>query len=123
MKQKNTLVIGASENPERYSNKAIRLLNHYQHPVFALGNKTGELDGIHIHKDLNPKSFPAIDTVTLYVGPRNQAPYFEFIANIKPQRVIFNPGTENQELSDFLDKKNIQWEEACTLVLLNTNQY
>lgn len=123
MKQKNTLVIGASENPERYSNKAIRLLNHYQHPVFALGNKTGEVDGIQINKELCLNLFPEIDTVTLYVGPKNQTPYFEFIANLHPKRVIFNPGTENPDFTDFLDEKNIEWEQACTLVLLNTNQY
>jgi predicted CoA-binding protein len=123
MKQKNTLVIGASENPERYSNKAIRLLNYFKHPVFALGIKTGEVDGIKISKDLEPKHFPEIDTITLYIGPKNQTPYFNFITTIHPKRVIFNPGTENQELTDFLDKKNIAWEEACTLVLLNTNQY
>jgi predicted CoA-binding protein len=123
MNLKNTLVIGASENPERYSNKAIRLLNHFKHPVFALGIKTGEVDGIKISKDLEPKHFPDIDTITLYIGPKNQTPYFDFITSIHPKRVIFNPGTENQELTDFLDKKNISWEEACTLVLLNTKQY
>lgn len=123
MKQKNTLVIGASENPERYSNKAIRLLNQYKHPVFAIGNKTGEVDGIQIVKELDKSLYPEIDTITLYVGPKNQATYFELIENIHPKRVLFNPGTENQELTDFLDENNIEWEQACTLVLLNTNQY
>jgi predicted CoA-binding protein len=123
MKQKNTLVIGASENPERYSNKAIRLLNQHKHPVFAIGNKTGKVDGIQIVKELDKSLYPEIDTITLYLGPKNQAPYFELIKNIHPKRVLFNPGTENQELTDFLVENNIEWEQACTLVLLNTNQY
>jgi len=123
MNLKNTLVIGASENPERYSNKAIRLLKHFKHPVFAIGIKSGVVEGVKISKELDPKAFPEIDTITLYIGPKNQATYFELIKNIHPKRVLFNPGTENSALTDFLDKNNIEWEQTCTLVLLNTNQY
>ena len=123
MERKNTLIIGASENPERYSNKAIRLLNQHKHPDFAVGNKIGEVDGIQIVKELDKSLYAEIDTITLYVGPKNQTPYFELIENIHPKRVLFNPGTENPELTNFLDDNKIEWEHACTLVLLNTNQY
>lgn len=116
-----TLVIGASENPERYSYKAIvSLLNHH-HEVEALGLKDGEVMGIKFKT-----GFPElkdIDTVTLYVGPKNQPSYYDYLIKLKPRRIIFNPGTENPELIELAQKHGIQTEIACTLVLLSINQY
>lgn len=122
-KSKTTLVMGASENTSRYSNMAIKLLNAYGHPVIALGKQKGAVDNIQILTD--PKDIPAqdIDTVTLYLNPDNQKKYYNFILDLKPQRVIFNPGTENEELQDLLSKNQIHFEEACTLVLLRTSQF
>lgn len=118
---KKTLVIGASENTERYSNMAMRLLQQYGHPVLALGNKKGLVNGIPI--ETGQPAYTDIDTITLYLGPRNQPPVYYYILSLHPQRVIFNPGTENPELQALLDQKGIQWEEACTLVLLRTGAY
>ncbi len=116
-----TLVIGASENPERYSNKAIRSLVDHNEEVVAIGLKKGNVAGIPF--DADKKVFDDIDTVTLYVGPKNQAEYYEYILGLKPRRVIFNPGTENPEFIDKLSAAGIYTEIACTLVLLSTGQY
>ena len=116
-----TLVIGASENPERYSNKAIRSLVNHNEEVVAIGLKKGNVAGIPF--DADKKVFDDIDTVTLYVGPKNQAEYYEYILGLKPRRVIFNPGTENPEFIDKLSAAGIYTEIACTLVLLSTGQY
>ena len=118
---KKTLVIGASENPERYSNKAIKALVSHNHDVVAIGLRAGEVAGISF--DSEKKDFKNIDTVTLYVGPQNQAGFYAYILNIKPQRVIFNPGTENPEFISKLKTAGIYPEIACTLVLLATGQY
>lgn len=118
---KNTLVIGASENPERYSNKAILLLRKHNHPVFAIGNKIGKVQDVTIEKE--KVHLDNIDTITLYVNAKNQEEYYDYILNTKPKRVVFNPGTENPALYDLLKKANIDYEEACTLVLLSTGQY
>lgn len=64
-----------------------------------------------------------IDTVTLYLNPANQVPYYDYIISLKPKRIIFNPGTENDELESLANKNGIQTMEACTLVLLSTSQY
>lgn len=116
-----TLVIGASENPERYSNKAIRALLSHNHEVIALGLKKGSVSGVGFHTE--KIQFDAIDTVTLYVGPQNQAEYYSYIIGLKPRRVIFNPGTENPEFIAKLEAAGIYPEIACTLVLLATGQY
>lgn len=118
---KPTLVIGASENPERYSYKAINmLLDHYQ-PVFAYGIKAGNVAGIEFMTEMNPVE---VDTVTLYVGEKNQDEVLKnYIISLNPQRVIFNPGTENEDFAAELSSKGIIAEEACTLVLLQTGQY
>jgi len=120
-KMKRTLVIGASENPERYSNKAIKALLTHDHEVVAIGGRAGEVAGIIFGSE--KKNFDNIDTVTLYVGSKNQPEYYQYILDLKPQRVIFNPGTENQEFAKQLETAGIYPEIACTLVLLVTGQY
>lgn len=118
---KKTLVIGASEKTDRYSNKAIRALLAHQHEVVALGLRNGEVEGVSF--DSEKKTFENIDTVTLYVGPQNQPEYYDYIISLKPNRVIFNPGTENPEFITALKTAGIYPEIACTLVLLATGQY
>lgn len=118
---KKTLVIGASTNPNRYSNMAIRKLKNHNQPVVSIGLRNGNVDGIEIETE--KKSFEAIDTVTLYLNAQRQEEYYDYIISLQPKRVIFNPGTENPEFYELLQKKNIEVEVACTLVLLGTNQY
>ncbi len=118
---KKTLVIGASENPDRYSNKAIHALVSHHHEVVAIGLREGEVAGITFTPE--KEAFENIDTVTLYIGPQNQPEYYSYILNLKPRRVIFNPGTENPELISKLEVAGIYPEIACTLVLLATGQY
>lgn len=116
-----TLVIGASENPERYSNKAIRALLSHNHEVVAIGLREGAVEGISFNSE--KKAFENIDTVTLYVGPKNQPEYYDYVLNLQPRRVIFNPGTENPEFIDMLYAAGVYPEIACTLVLLATDQF
>ncbi len=118
---KKTLVIGASLNPSRYSNLAINRLVTYGHPVAAVGLKKGIVAGVDISTE--KVNFENIDTVTLYLNPKRQEEYYNYIISLKPSRVIFNPGTENPEFYRLLREKNIETEVACTLVLLGTNQY
>ncbi|MDD3003596.1 CoA-binding protein [Flavobacterium sp.] len=121
MKNKKTLVLGASENKDRYSNMAILKLLDKEQSVVAIGQKTGEVAGVKIQTKQVP--FTNIDTVTLYLNPTRQRDYYNYIISLAPKRVIFNPGTENPELYQLLKSNNIQVEIACTLVLLGTNQY
>jgi predicted CoA-binding protein len=116
-----TLVIGASENKQRYSNIAMNMLKDYQHEVVAVGNRSGEVSGIPFSKE--KRDFQDVDTVTLYLGPQNQADYIDYVDSLNPRRVIFNPGTENQDWMNHLQKRGIETEVACTLVLLRTDQY
>ena len=121
MEKKKTLVLGASDNPSRYSYLAIQRLKKYGHPVAALGKKHTWVDDIEIEKE--KKQFDGIDTVTLYLNPLHQQEYYDYIISLKPKRIIFNPGAENDELADLARQNNILPMEACTLVLLSTNQY
>ena len=116
-----TLVIGASTNKERYSYKAINNLIAKSHQVVAIGVKKGMVMDIPIETE--KLDFHAVDTVTLYVNSKAQQDYYDYILSLKPRRVIFNPGTENPDFYKILETNNIQYEVACTLVLLATNQY
>jgi predicted CoA-binding protein len=121
MGNKKTVVLGASENPSRYSYLAVQRLRRYDHPVVAIGRRTGKIGDEAIiteHPEMND-----VDTVTLYLNPQNQKPYYDYILSLKPKRIIFNPGTENDELAEMATQQGIQPMEACTLVLLSTGQY
>lgn len=121
MDGKTTLVLGASLNTERYSNIAIKRLRKFGHTVFAVGLKSGRVGDVNIQTGL--PELPPINTVTLYLSPKNQVQYYDFILSLKPERIIFNPGAENDELARLADKNNIESFEACTLVMLSTNQF
>ena len=116
-----TLIIGASNNPERYAYKAAERLLHHGHQIELLGLRADEIFGQTI--DTVQKAYEDVDTVTLYVGPQKQPEYYDYIISLNPRRVIFNPGTENPEFEELLVDADIKAEEACTLVLLGTGQY
>ena len=121
MEKKKTLVIGASENPERYSHLAVQKLTAHQHPIVAIGLRKGNIGNTKIETEKIP--FNDIDTVTLYINPLRQPAYYEYIFSLNPKRIIFNPGAENEEFSDLAKQKGIKTQEACTLVLLSTGQF
>jgi uncharacterized protein len=118
---KATLVLGASDKAERYAYKAIKRLRLHGIDVFACGLKNGKVSDVEFETTWNPNW--QVDTVTLYINPMRQQAYYENIIALKPKRVIFNPGTENQEFQRLLKQNNIYFEEACTLVLLSIGQY
>ncbi|QEC68530.1 CoA-binding protein [Panacibacter ginsenosidivorans] len=121
MQHKKTLVLGASENPGRYSYLAINRLRAKEHPVVAIGRKAGKVADINIIAEHPPVN--DVDTVTLYLNPNNQKEYYDYILSLHPKRIIFNPGAENDELAAIATQQGIQPIEACTLVLLSTGQY
>lgn len=121
MRNKKTLLLGASIKPDRYAFKAITMLVEKGHSVLAIGQNTGEVAGIKIYTKAIP--LKNIDTVTLYLNPLRQKEYYNYIVEAKPKRVIFNPGTENPEFYQLLQLNKIKVEVACTLVLLTTNQF
>ena len=116
-----TLVLGASTNPERYSYKAIRSLRSHGHEVIAVGLREGMVADVAINKG---RPLPEnVDTVTLYMSQKNQEQFYDYILSLKPRRIIYNPGAENPELEMLAQENGIQNMEACTLVLLATNQF
>ena len=118
---KKTLVLGASENSSRYSYLAVNRLRSHGHPVVAIGKKIAMVADVPIEKE--KKDWKDIDTVTLYLNPTHQQQYYDYILSLKPKRIIFNPGAENDELADLAIKNGITPLEACTLVLLSIGQY
>jgi predicted CoA-binding protein len=116
-----TLVFGASLKSERYSNMAVHKLRNHNHVVVAFGMVAGDVAGVHIDTEL--RSYKDIDTITLYMNPKRQKEYYDYLIGLQPRRILFNPGTENPELYTKLNAHGIKYEEACTLVLLSINQY
>jgi len=118
---KKTLVMGASENPERYSFKAINRLLSHGHEVKAIGKKEGTIKNVKIEK--GKPAFEDIDTITLYLSPANQQQYYDYFISLKPKRIIFNPGAENPALQQLCLENKIEPVEACTLVMLAIGAY
>ena len=121
MNTKKTVVIGASPNPERYAYRAVNALKTAGHPVEAIGMRAGKINDVEIQTDM--AAIGNVDTVTLYVGPRNQDYWKAYIESLRPKRVIFNPGTENADFEKQLQNKGIETVEACTLVMLSVGNY
>ena len=119
--KKKTLVLGASLNPARYSNLAIKRLISKNIPIEAIGLRKGTVNGVSINSEM--LDFEDIDTITLYLNAKRQESYYDYIIDLQPKRVIFNPGTENPILYDLLRKNKINFQNSCTLVMLSTNQY
>ncbi len=118
---KKTLVLGASPNPSRYSNIAVNRLTRHGHEVVPVGVREGEIAGIGIIK--GRPEVEGVDTITLYLNPKRQEEYYDYILALNPKRIIFNPGTENPELSRLAREQGIETEIACTLVQLSIGEY
>lgn len=118
---KKTLVLGASDNPSRYSYLAVERLRDKGHPVVAVGKKEGKIGDISILTGQPIEN--DIDTVTLYLNPSLQVASYDYILRLNPRRVIFNPGTENPEFEEILASRGIEPVEACTLVMLAAGNY
>lgn len=116
-------VLGASTKPDRYSNKAIRLLKDQGHEVVPVNPAYDEIEGMPVMKTLEEAIPGDIHTLTMYVGPDRSDALADAIRFARPERVIFNPGAENPVLAETLAREGIETLEACTLVLLNTGQF
>jgi predicted CoA-binding protein len=121
MSDKKTLILGATPNSGRYAYLAAHRLTSHGHTIVNVGLKSGEVAGVAIEKPITIHN--DIDTITLYVGPQNQPSLYDYILNTHPNRIIFNPGTENSELRKLANEKGIETEYACTLVLLSIGEY
>jgi predicted CoA-binding protein len=115
-------ILGASPKPERFANKAFHMLREYGHTVLPVSPSLKELEGVKVFSSLGDIMEP-VDTLTMYVGAKISSEMSDAILELKPKRVIFNPGSENPELQFKLERAGIEVEEACTLVLLRTNQF
>ncbi|WP_142683820.1 CoA-binding protein [Chitinophaga polysaccharea] len=119
--KKLTVVLGASPNPERYSHLAVNRLKAKGHPVVAIGKRAATIGDTPIITEHPP--LEKVDTVTMYLNPVAQKEYYDYILQLRPNRIIFNPGAENPELEDIARQHNIRPVEACTLVMLSTGQF
>jgi predicted CoA-binding protein len=120
---KKTVILGASTNPQRYAYLAAERLEANHHQIVPVGIKRGDVFG-HVILDIRQKPFVSdVDTITLYMGPNHQPEYYDYMLELNPKRIIFNPGTENEELRQKAAEKGIKTEYACTLVMLSNGLY
>lgn len=120
---KKTVIIGATTNPSRYAYLAAGMLTEYNYPIVPVGIKQGEVYGEKILPIYNRPIIQDVDTVTLYIGPQHQPEHYDYILSLKPKRVIFNPGTENDEFEKLMEASGVEALQACTLVMLRSGQY
>lgn len=120
---KKTVIVGASTNLGRYAYTAASMLKDYGHPIVPIGIKKGEVFGERILDIRQKPVIEDVDTVTLYIGPQHQPEWYDYLISLNPKRIVFNPGTENPAFEKKAEEAGIKAEEACTLVLLRTNQY
>lgn len=120
---KKTVIVGATTNPSRYAFIAARMLTDYHHEIVPLGIDEGEVSGQPILDIRQKPPVENVDTITLYIGPKRQPELYDYLIGLKPKRIIFNPGTENDEFESKAEAAGVEAIEACTLVMLRTGQY
>ena len=118
---KRTLILGASSKKERFSYLAMKSLTERQIEFVAISSKEGEAFGVTFKRGKPEEK--EIHTVSLYLNPEKQKEYYDYIVNLKPQRIIFNPGTENGELFKIARENNIEVVLGCTLVMLHNQSF
>ena len=118
----HVVVLGASPKPARYANQAIRLLQKHGYNITPVHPRFSDIEGIEVVNELDKITQP-VDTLTLYVGPERLAAQIDELVAMQPKRVIFNPGTESLALQQALSAADIEWFEACTLVMIKTDQF
>ena len=120
--ERHVVVLGASKKPMRYSNQAVRRLMEQGYKVTPVHPRLESIEGLPVANDLQSVT-QSVDTLTLYVGPERIQPLIDQVVRLKPGRVIFNPGTESDELKHRLERAGIHWLEACTLVMLRIGTF
>lgn len=120
---KKTIIMGATPNQSRYAYLAAQMLREYNHEIVPLGVRKGEVFGKEILDIRSKPTINDVDTVTVYVSPSNQREWYDYILSLKPRRIIFNPGAENDEFAQRAEDNGIEATNACTLVLLRSNQF
>ena len=120
---KKTVIIGATTNQARYAHIAAGMLTDYGHEIVPVGIKTGDVFGQLIMDIRKKPSIKEVDTVTMYIGPRHQPEWYDYILSLRPKRIIFNPGTENPEFEKRAKESGTAVVEGCTLVMLRTGQF
>lgn len=123
MDGKKTVIVGSSTNKGRYAYLAAQMLTEYGHPIVPVGIRDGEVFGERILNIRTKPTIEEVDTVTLYLAKRHQNEWYQYLLGLKPKRIIFNPGTENDEFAHLAEDKGIEVLQACTLVLLRSGQY
>lgn len=120
---KKTVIIGATTNQGRYAYLAAQMLSEYGHQIVPVGVKRGEVFGQEILNIYDRPAITDVDTVTMYIGPARQPEHIDYILSLKPKRIIFNPGTENEDFMKRAEKEGVEAMQACTLVLLRSRQF
>jgi predicted CoA-binding protein len=118
----DVVLIGASNKPERYAYQAMKLLLEKGHRVYPVHPRLTEIEGLRVYNSLQEIPKP-IHTLTLYVGTTRSTLIMEEILACQPQRIIFNPGAENNLLEKKAREAGIETVQGCTLVMLKTNQF
>lgn len=120
---KKTVLVGAGPNPSRYAYLAANMLEEYDHDTVLLGIKKGDINGNKILDIREKPKIEGVDTITLYIGPQRQPEWYNYLLSLRPKRIIFNPGTENEEFQSLAEQQGVEVLEACTLVMLRSRQY
>lgn len=120
---KKTVIVGATPNQSRYAYLAAKMLTEYGHEIVPLGIRQGEVFGKEIIDIRKKPSITAVDTITVYLSPVHQGEWMDYLLKLKPKRIIFNPGTENEVFEQAAEEIGIEAIEACTLVMLRSRQF
>ena len=120
---KKTVIVGSTPKPYRYAHQAALMLEEREFPFVPLGIQEGAVLGQEILNVYDKPAIDEVDTLTLYVNPNRQKGWYDYLLSLKPNRIIFNPGSENPEFKKLAEAQGVECVEACTLVMLSVGNF
>lgn len=114
-------ILGASDNPSRYSFMALELLIEKGHELRLINPRLKSIAGHPCVSSLS--ALKDVHTLTIYVNPEILEQNLDGIIKLHPKRVIMNPGSESLLVKKALEQQGIEVIEGCTLVMLRTSQF
>ena len=120
--RKVVAVIGASNNREKFGNKAVRAFRDEGHTVIPINPHEREIEGLRSYASVLDVPGP-IDMATFYVPPEIGERVIDEVAKKQIPEVWLNPGAESDALLARARALSIRPIIACSIVAIGRNPY
>jgi predicted CoA-binding protein len=115
-------VIGASSDPRKFGNRAVRAFRRQGYTVIPINPNEAQVEGLPTYASV--LDVPgAIDMATFYVPPDVGEKVMAEVATRRIPEVWLNPGAESDALIQLARSLNVEPIVACSILGIGENPY